>query len=61
MGEKQAFLTNIMFLENFARLAATGGMGKKPVTIGWGGIRFFPMTGPVGGNRTKFSRTPLAF
>jgi hypothetical protein len=26
------------------------------VTIGWGGIRFFPMTGPVGANQTKLSR-----
>jgi hypothetical protein len=27
--------------------------------VAWGGIRLFPMTGPVGGNRAKLSRIPL--
>jgi hypothetical protein len=50
---------NYSELQKFCPVGGNGWHGKKPVTIGWGGIRLFPMTGPVGGNRTKLLRTPL--
>jgi hypothetical protein len=50
-----------MNLESFVPVGSNGWHGKKPVMIGWGGIRLFPMTeeDPVVATGTKLSRNAL--